>query len=167
MANQLTAGAEEKGAQVETLVLDAMDIRPCDACDFCQENDDGCVIGDDMQKIYPKLRAADVIVLATPVYWFNLTAQIKACIDRFYALDTSSGFELTGKQLSLLMVYGDSNIHSAGGLNVINSLEDMCRYAKIKFDGIVHGSADEIGDAEKNQELMEQTFQLGQKLAAG
>ncbi len=165
LANQLTAGAEEKGALVESFFLDSMNIRPCDACDFCQENEDGCVIADDMQKIYPKLRAADVIVLATPVYWFNLTAQLKACIDRFYALDNSSGMELAGKQLSLMLVYGDTDLHSSGGINVIHSLEYMSRYIGLKFDNIVHGTADEIGDAEKNTALMEEAFKLGQKLA--
>ena len=166
LATQLTAGAEEKGAQVETFFLDGMDIRPCDACDFCQENEDGCVIADDMQKIYPKLRSADVIVLATPVYWFNLTAQLKACIDRWYAINHPSGFELAGKQLSLVMVYGDTDLHSSGGVNVIHSLESLCRYTKLKFDGIVHGTANDIGDAEKDPKLMKEAFDLGQKLAA-
>ena len=108
LANQLTLGAKESGAEVESIYLHDMDIRPCDACDFCQEDGNGCVIADDMQALYPKLRAADVIVLATPVYWFSLPAQLKLCIDRWYAMELPTGFELSGKKLALVMAYGDT-----------------------------------------------------------
>jgi multimeric flavodoxin WrbA len=166
LAAQLTAGAKEAGAEVESIYLHDLDIRPCDACDFCQENGDGCVIGDDMQTIYPKLRAADAIVIATPVYWFSLTAQTKLCIDRWYAMELPSGFELAGKQLALLMVYGDTDLYTSGGITVIHTIEGICRYVGLEVAGIVHGSANNIGDAEKQPDLMERAFQLGQKLGA-
>lgn len=165
LANQLTLGAEEDGAVVESILLHDMDIRPCDACDFCQEDGSGCVIADDMQSLYPKLRAADVIVIATPVYWFSLPAQIKLCIDRWYAMELPSGFELAGKKLALVMVYGDTDLYTSGGINVIYTLESICRYTGLELAGIVHGTANDIGDAEKEPDLMAQTFQLGKKLA--
>ncbi len=67
LANQITLGAKEAGAKIETIYLHDLDIHPCDACDFCQENESGCVISDDMQTIYPKLRSSDAIVIASPV----------------------------------------------------------------------------------------------------
>ena len=97
LVKQLTIVAEEIGAEVESIRLHDLDIHPCDACDSCQGNGNGCVISDDMQELYPKLRTADVIVIASPVYWFNLTAQTKLCIDRWYAMDSTDGFELAGK----------------------------------------------------------------------
>ncbi|MCK4898573.1 MAG: flavodoxin family protein [Anaerolineales bacterium] len=166
LADQLTLGAKEVGAVVESIYLHDMDIRPCDACDFCQENGDGCVIGDDMQTLYPKLRAADAIVIATPVYWYSLTAQMKLCIDRWYAMELPSGFELAGKQLALVMVYGDTDLYTSGGITVIYTIEGICRYVGLEVAGIVHGTANDMGDAEKQPALMEQAYQLGQKLAA-
>jgi len=166
LANQIKLGAKGAGAEIETVFLHDLDIRPCDACDFCQENGGGCVISDDMQTIYPKLRSSDAIVIASPVYWFNLTAQTKLFIDRWYALDSTDVFELKGKRLSLLMVYGDSDLYTSGGITVIYSLERICRYAGLDFDGIVHGSAMNIGDAEKNPVLMEQALQLGKTLGS-
>ena len=164
LAKQLTHGVEETGAEVESIQLHDLDIHPCDACDFCQENGNGCVINDDMQDLYPKLRAADVVVIASPVYWFNLTAQTKLCIDRWYAMESSDGFELAGKKLALLMVYGDTDLYSSGGITVIYTLEAICRYVKMNFDGIVHGTAMNIGDAEKDPELMDRARQLGRSL---
>ena len=60
LADQVAAGAEAAGATVESFYLHGMDIQPCDACDSCQGVADiDCVIEDDMQTLYPKLRAAD------------------------------------------------------------------------------------------------------------
>ncbi len=165
LANQLTAGAEEVGAAVESVYLHDMDIRPCDACDFCQENGDGCVVSDDMQQLYPKLRAADAIVIASPVYWCSLTAQAKLCIDRWYAMELPDGFELAGKQLALLMVYAAEDLYSSGGDTVIYTVDRFSRYVGFDFEEIVHGTADKIGDAEKEPELMQRAFDLGRKLA--
>ena len=165
LADQLISGASEAGADPEIVWLQELEIYPCDACDSCQGKSSDCVISDDMQDIYPKLRAADAIVIATPVYWFNMTAQMKACLDRWYALESDDGFELKGKTLSLLMVYGDTDLYSSGGINVINTLEAICRYTGIIFSDMVHGTAMDIGDASKDPLLMEQAFQLGKKLA--
>ncbi len=166
LADQLAAGANEVGAEVEQVFLHGLDIRPCDACDSCQKGGKGCVISDDMQDLYPKMLASDTLVIASPVYWYNMTAQTKLCIDRWYALETPDDFALKGKRLSLLMVYGDRDLYSSGGINLIYTLEGICRYVGMDFDGIVHGSAMNIGDAENNSELMEQSYLLGKKLGA-
>lgn len=166
LSERLEEGATEAGADVEHIYLHGLEISPCDACDYCQDQGKGCVISDDMQEIYPKLLAADVIVVASPVYWYSMTAQTKLCIDRWYALESGTEFELAGKTLSLLMVYGDEDLYTSGGITVVYTLEGICRYVGLNFDGIVHGSAMDIGDAEKDLVLMEKAFQLGKKLAA-
>jgi len=165
LSDQLAAGARESGAEAEIIYLHGLDIQACDACDACQTGGKGCVIGDDMQDIYPKLLAADAIVIATPVYWYSMTAQMKLCLDRWYALESGNGFDLEGKRLSLLMVYGDKDLYSSGGITIIHTLEGSCRYVGMDFEGIVHGSAMDIGDAEKNPGLMDQAYQLGKSLA--
>lgn len=165
LSEQLANGARDFGADVEIIYLHGLDIEACDACDGCQSGGKGCVIGDDMQEIYPKLLSSDAIVIATPVYWYSMTAQMKLCIDRWYALESGEDFKLKGKRLSLLMVYGDTDLYTSGGINVIHVLEGNCRYVGMEFDGIVHGSASEIGDAEKDPALMDRAYQLGKELA--
>ncbi len=165
LANQVAAGATQSGAEVGIFDLHNMDIAPCDACDTCQETDGVCIIKDDMQTLYPKLRQADVIALASPVYWFNVSAQLKLCIDRWYALETSAGNALRGKKFALVLAYGDTDLYSSGGINAIHTIESICRYIGAEIVGIVHGTMMDVGDAQKQPELLEDAFKLGQKLA--
>lgn len=76
--------ARESGAQTEMLHVADLDIAPCDACGACA-SDGICIVEDDMQIVYEKLDWADGILFGTPVYFFNVSAQAKAIIDRTYA----------------------------------------------------------------------------------
>lgn len=163
LAGQVEAGAKEAGAEVESLMLHHMDIRPCDACDVCQETG-VCIVKDDMQKVYPLLEKADAIVLASPIYWFTISAQAKLCIDRWYALETPQGNGLRGKQFGILLTYGDTDLYTSGGINAIHTFESMFRYIGAEMAGMVYGTANDIGDIEKQPALMENAFKLGEEL---
>jgi multimeric flavodoxin WrbA len=144
-----------------------MDIKPCDGCDACQKADDGeCVISDDMQILYPKLRDADAIVVASPIYWFTMSAQTKLCIDRWYALATPRCSALAGKQFAFVLTYGDSDPWTSGATNAIHTYQDMCRYLKAEIVGMVYGQASDEGDIEKQPKLLDKAYKLGQKLGA-
>jgi multimeric flavodoxin WrbA len=78
-------GAEKEGAEIERLYLKDLNITPCIECHGCDETGN-CVILDDMQKVYPKLLEADVIILASPIFFYGVTAWAKALIDRSQAL---------------------------------------------------------------------------------
>lgn len=73
-----------KEVQFESLEISALDIGPCLACGYCEENK-GCTIDDDMQKIYPKFSDADLILVASPLYFNTVSAQLKNLIDRCQA----------------------------------------------------------------------------------
>jgi len=165
LADQIFAGAKKAGAEVESVFLSGLEINPCDACDACQEGQEGCIVQDDMQSLYPKLKGADVIVIASPIYYFTITAQIKAFIDRWYALELDHGSVLKGKELAIALVYGDTDVYTSGGINAINTLESIARYIGLKVSGVIYGTAEHIGDAEKEPELMAKAFQLGELLA--
>ena len=164
LADQVAAGAKEAGAQVESLMLNDMDIRPCDACDECQETG-VCVVGDEMQQIYPLLEKADAILLASPIYWFTISAQARLCIDRWYSLGLDDG-RFSSKRIGIVLTYADPDLYTSGGINAIRTYESMFRWIGAEITGMVYGSAHEIGDVEKQPELMEKAFKLGQKLAA-
>ncbi len=78
-------GAMESGNSVETIVLQDRNIACCRACYFCKKHDGACSINDDMAGILDKMQAADVLVLASPVYFYSVSAQLKAVIDRTVA----------------------------------------------------------------------------------
>jgi multimeric flavodoxin WrbA len=166
LADKAAEGAKEAGAQVESIYLHGLEIRPCDACDLCLEQG-GCVIEDDMTPLYPKLAAADAIILASPIYWFTITAQLKLCLDRCYAFQASKWKELSGKPFGIILSYGDTDLYTSGAINAIHTYETMARFLKSRIAGIVHGSLDDVGDAEKHPELLEQAYRLGLSLGNG
>jgi multimeric flavodoxin WrbA len=162
LAAQVEAGAKENGADVRSLMLHQMDIQACDACDVCLETG-VCIIQDDMQQIYPLIEGADAIIVAGPVYWFTINAQAKLCIDRWYGLPEGIFKE---KQIGIVLTYGDTDLHNSGGINAIHTYESMCRYIGAELIGVVHGSAHEVGEAEKQPELMTRAYQLGLRVSA-
>jgi multimeric flavodoxin WrbA len=165
LAERAAAGARQAGAQVESVYLHGLDIRPCDACDQCRETN-MCVIQDDMNLIYPKLDAADAILLVSPVYWFTYSAQLKLCIDRWYGFQGNRWKEVSHKQFGIILTYGDTDLDTSGGINAIHTFETMCRFLKSEIAGIVHGSLSDVGDAEKHPELLQQAYDLGKLLAS-
>jgi multimeric flavodoxin WrbA len=85
LLDAVLSGAQSQGAEVEKLVIDQLNISPCREHYGCLE-DGHCVIRDDMDALYPKLLAADGIVVASPMFFYGITAQLKALIDRCQAL---------------------------------------------------------------------------------
>ncbi len=164
LAAQVEAGARECGAQVERVYLHGLEIRPCDGCDLCIETGQWCAIEDDMQGLYPKFLEADALVLASPVYWFTYSAQLKLCIDRWYGLFNQQRDFLRGKPVGLVLTYGDTDLYTSGGINAIHSFESMFRFLEAPIAGIVYGTASDPGDAGKNQALMDQAYRLGKRL---
>ena len=80
------AGLIEEGTQdVREFWLNDLAIRPCQGCFRCA-GESPCIIDDDMQQIYPEFAAADLVVFATPIYWWHMNAQMKLCIDRMTAI---------------------------------------------------------------------------------
>ena len=78
-------GAEQAGAMVDRVRLADLNISPCRECDGCDRTGQ-CIIQDDMLKVYPKLLEADVIILASPIFFYGITGWAKALIDRSQSL---------------------------------------------------------------------------------
>ncbi len=84
LCDRFLEGAKESGHETEKINVSKKNITPCFACDVCQKTGK-CFKNDDMEEILEKMIAADVIVLATPVYFYSLSAQMKMVIDRCYS----------------------------------------------------------------------------------
>lgn len=82
LLNELVAGAESAGAEVQTIVPFKMNIGPCIACDGCYKTG-RCIVKDDFQQVYDTVLDTDVLVIATPIYFGAVSAQVKVFIDRF------------------------------------------------------------------------------------
>jgi len=165
LAARISRGAKSAGGEVETVFLHALKISPCRGCDTCKKQDSkGCAIKDDMQEIYPKLLAADAWVIASPVYWFTMSAQTKIFMDRCYALTAYAENPFVGKRIAIAMSYGDVDPFRSGCVNALRTFQDAFRYAGSKIVGIVYGSAVEAGEIADNKALMQEAEELGKRL---
>ena len=88
MVNAFAEGAREAGHEVVSMNVAHKNIKGCMACEYCRNREKGvCVQKDDMQAIYPEILSADMVVFASPIYYFTLSAQLQAVIHRTYAID--------------------------------------------------------------------------------
>ena len=156
---------EEQNGTCEEIFLQGLDIKPCMGCDSCRkENRQYCIIKDDMKELYPKIASCDGMLLASPIYWFTITAQLKLFIDRLYGLHIEKDNVLLNKRIGIILTYGDVDPYTSGAINAIRTLEDCFKYSKSKIEGIVYGRTREASDTEKDEELLEKAYELGKLL---
>lgn len=99
--------AKAEGAEVEIIDTNKLNISPCQGCNYCKAHDGKCVVDDDMQPIYKAIEEADGIIFASPVYFFDITAQMKIVVDRLYAYFQSPYMEKFGtKKVSFIITQG-------------------------------------------------------------
>lgn len=159
LAEAFAEGAKQEN-EVEIISVADYKVNPCIGCNTCfQREGNTCFQKDDMQKIYPKLAEADIIVAASPVYFYGISAQLKAVIDR---LHTPMRNEFKVKKLALLLV-------AASPLpTVFDSIKMQYQfildYFKLEDGGtvLVRG-VKEKGDISGSPALQE-AFELGRKI---
>ena len=105
LAEQFIKGAQEQGHEVYRFDCAFKQVEPCRACNHCGM-DGPCVIKDDFSELRPQLVAADMVVFATPMYYFGMPAQMKRVIDRFYAINGQIKDHY--KKAAYLMTYADT-----------------------------------------------------------
>ena len=104
LCDQFMRGAKEAGNQTEKIFLRDKRINHCVACGTCQGNGGNCVQKDDMAEVLDKMTAADVIVMATPVYFYSMNGQMKTLIDRTY----SRYAKISNKEMYFIVTAADS-----------------------------------------------------------
>ena len=165
--------AKEEGIETELIFLDDYTIADCTGCEGCKDTY-RCVINDDMQKIYPLLLESDAIILGSPTYFYNLSADVKAFIDRCYCFDVfaeddrsvwlSINEVLGGKYAAVIAVCEQYSEEEMGYTAEVmaKSLEALGYRVldKVKAFGLF-----EKGEALKDKKLLEQTAKAGERLA--
>ena len=87
MVDAFVKGAEEAGHKVEVIQVGKMKINGCLGCEYCHGKGEGqCIQEDDMAKVIPAYQDCDMIVFASPIYYFGMSAQIEAAIQRVYSI---------------------------------------------------------------------------------
>lgn len=95
--------AESKGATVKFIDFNELNVKTCQACDYCAEHRGQCLLEDDMRQIYEDIGEAYGMILATPIYMGNVSSNAKIFIDRLYAvMNSPDTYNVHGKKLSVL-----------------------------------------------------------------
>lgn len=101
MVDAFAKGAREAGHTVQIETVANQEIHGCLACEYCHGKGNGaCIQQDDMQALYPAIRDADMLVLASPIYYYTMTGQLISALDRTYALGRLSHIKKTALILS-------------------------------------------------------------------
>jgi len=141
------------GAEVAELFLGDMDVRPCIGCWKCLEmREPGCVIEDDMSSVYPLLRAADLIVFATPIYWWHIAGQMKVFLDRLEGL-------LAGGGLNNLLILTHLVEDPDGVELAVRMFRSIAGWAGMRLDVVRYCS--DRGHVSGSGEKLEEAYRLG------
>lgn len=160
LAHETERGAKDAGHEVEFVTLKDKTINFCKGCLACQKLGH-CVINDDANAITDKMKEADVIVWATPVYYYEMSGQMKTMIDRANAL-FSTGHNF--KEVYLVATAADS---SKGVIQtVINGLNGwIACFDGVKFCGYVEGVGLEgPNEAAANDLLLKEAYNMGKNI---
>ena len=157
MVEAFSQGAEEKGHRVHVISVCQKKIAGCRACEYCHQKNSGherqCIQQDDMQQIYPLLDEAEMIVLASPIYYHGFTGQLQCAINRIYALDKPKKL----KKAALIMNSGSDHVYCGAIYEYQNS---FLQYLKLEDMGI-HSS---FGRQNQSPEKLEELREFGRSL---
>jgi len=162
LVQAFTQGAESAGHTVTEFFLDGMDIHGCKGCFGGHSGRDcPCVQRDDMAKIYPAVKECDVVVLATPLYYWTMSGQIRTALDRLFALEEGDGNLLRGHDRSsaLLMAAEGSDFEDV--LAYYDHLMEHLRWKNLGH--VLAGGNGDVGDIQGKPELQE-AYNLGKSV---
>lgn len=158
LVDNFIKGAEEAGHSVLRFDSAFKNVHPCIACNKCGMNGQ-CVFKDDFEFIRNNIVDADTVVFATPMYYFGISAQIKAVIDRFYAIN---GQIHVPKKSVLIMTYADTSTKEAQ--SIINHYETLLNYLGWSDAGkIIASGVWTEGDVNHTQ-YTKQAYELGKNI---
>lgn len=130
MAEAFAEAVKKKGHEVTVKKLSSLKVNPCVDCKYCFTHDGVCVQKDDMNSILKDLDKADLLVIASPIYWFDISAQTKCFIDRMYAFG-KKGFHINS--IAMLLNSGADGVYDAAEAQ----LKAISSYLKWELKGII------------------------------
>jgi len=172
LLDQALAGARSVGAEVTSIYIRDYKMSGCLECGGCEATG-VCIIKDDMQELYPLIKGADVIILSSPVFFYSLSSQLKAFIDRCQALWSER--MLTKKpEKRLKYESGRGYLIAVGatkGKNLFEGVELTARYFFDALDkryegGLFFRKVEGKGAIAQDPEALKQAFEFGKKIAA-
>ena len=157
LAEAFLRGAREAGHEGSLINLREKKIAGCLGCQYCFSHDGVCAQKDGMEDILAELDQADMLVLASPIYWFDVTAQTKAVIDRLYARG-KRGFHF--HKTALLLNSGSDGVYEA----VLTMYRNICGYLNWQDQGIITAPNMSYKGAMQDAPALKAAYELGKGL---
>lgn len=150
MVEAFREGAVTAGHQVDVVDVCRLKIGGCLACEYCHTKGHGsCVQKDDMQEVYALLKEAEMLVIASPIYYHGISGQLKCVIDRFYAAAYPTK-PLHLKKVAMILSSGDANMYDGA---MFSYQGDFLDYLGLEDMGVFTAHGGENGSAETLKEL--------------
>lgn len=149
MVAAFSDGAKQSGHKVNIVNVCQKKIAGCLACEYCHTKGNGaCIQKDDMQEVYPLLEEAEMIVLASPIYYHSFSGQLQCAINRIYALDKPKNL----KKAALILSSGSDHVYCGAIYEYQNS---FLNYLNLEDMGIFSAYDKQNKSDEKLNELWE------------
>jgi multimeric flavodoxin WrbA len=148
MAEEYRKAAEAAGHRVTVVNVARKKIAGCLACEYCHGKGNGtCIQKDDMQELYPLLAEAEALVLASPVYYFTMSAQIQAPLQRIYSINKPPKL----KKAALLLSSYSPDVYDGA----IGEYRGICGYWEVEDTGSVTARLDEQKTEDTRRRIVE------------
>ena len=159
LSENFAIGAQDAGHEVERFDAAFLDVHACIGCGHCRSHAEKCIFQDDMNRINQSLIEADAVVFASPVYYNNISAQMKAVIDRFYAVDEKLK---NTKKAVLLLTSADEEWENTAG--PILAFKGMCDYLGWSGAGIITAGGCAVREDIEKADFGKKAYELGKKI---
>jgi len=148
MVDAFVEGAQEAGHEVEVIQVGKMKIAGCMGCEYCHTKGEGqCVQKDDFEKVLPAYKDCDMVVFASPIYYFTLTAQMEAAIQRVYCI----GKPTKATKAAMLLSSGSPGVYDGA----VAQYKGYMAFAGIEDAGVITANGDENKSEAKLAEVRE------------
>lgn len=159
LCDHFESGAKEAGHRTERVEVPHIDLHPCGGCVACGY-EGPCAIHDDLEVLRPKILDADMLVFATPLYYYGMSAQLKALVDRFCAFNSS--LNARHMKSALLAVAWNSDDWTFDALSV--HYDTLVRYINFQDMGRVLGYGCGTPSMTKRSRYPQKAYDLGRSL---
>ncbi len=154
MINAFVEGAKENGHTITVVPVCKKKIAGCLACEYCHTKGEGkCIQQDDMQEVYPVLEEAEMLVVASPIYYFGFSGQLQCAINRIYALGKPKNL----KKAALFLSSGSDDVYDGA---VYEYRQSFVEYMKLEDMGIFRA----FGKQNKSEALLNTLREFGKSV---
>ena len=159
LADKFIEGAKEAGHEVFRFDAAFENVKPCLACEYCSNHDSECIHKDSMNTLGEKLIDTDLVVFVTPLYYYGMTAQIKAVIDRLHATNA----KLAGNKKAMLLAtsYGSDDLTMEP---LEKTYEAMLSFLNWKDEGTLFATGCPVREVIEQTGYPEQAYKMGKNI---